>query len=197
MKKVFLGTIIIFLALSTQAQTITKPFFGTTQSIKLSAFCKKYQCKAIMPKNGIGYTLFAPRTTGRTVLLYEYDKKKQLRYVNIYLEDEYRSNYSIGTSGSVILADLVYTALGKKFTIQKNQFNETLSRDIMDCFNNARYVPEENFEHLTRAMFTGYVTLEVEKRKVKYRVACSARFSGRTKEEWMPAFWIQLLDQKN
>jgi hypothetical protein len=201
MKKVILFlSISVFLAFFVFAQDKKfTPLLGSTLDIAKSTFCKKYQCVAQYDNQKKIFTHFILNMPdddpifferlGRTELFVSEDKKKQLVSISVYLRQNFKSNYSAKDDENIMLADLIYSAVGKKLKLDKYKGN---SPEINECFFRAGAAPKENIEHLTRVLTTGDVTLQTEKKKVKYQAVCSRRFNGSTPEMYTPAFWISI-----
>jgi hypothetical protein len=216
--KYWISILLSFMMVScfSQAQNKTSvPLLGSTQDITKSEFCKQYKCQSMPRENGLGYLLALPSDLSwdeimqfesskgktqpqlwsefRTIMFSKYDTKKQLINIEFQLQDEFRNNRVIQSDQSKMLADAMRYAVGKILPLDTS-LGEKYSPDISECFAQARAFPKENFEPLTRILMTGEITLQVDKRKLKYRAVCSRRFNGSTKEEYRPAFWIEIPD---
>jgi hypothetical protein len=179
--------------------------FGSNQDMSKSTFCKIYKCQAKYDKqlNIItSYVLNLPNdnpkfydAVGRMRLLYKYDERKQLVYVNFWLRENFKSNRTINSDESKVLADFLSYAVGKKLATTENYVGK-FSPDVVECFASAREVPKENIEPLTRVMFTGEIMLQVDKKKVKYRAVCSRAFNGSNSKKYLPAFWLEIIPER-
>lgn len=192
------------------------PLLGSKQNIEISTFCKKYKCKLMPRENGIGYILELPGdetwadiiytnrlyhkntvqlwSEYRTIMRIMEDRKTgQLAEISFTLRENFRSNLGTYIPETIMLADAIYYAVGKRLPLDKSG-GELYSRDVNDCFLDSRAFPEENYNKVTRsrAMLTGEITLQVAKKKAKYRVACSASTNGSTPKMYSPAFWIEI-----
>jgi hypothetical protein len=206
MKNVFhmLTTGIFLASCLCNAQTQSqKVMLGTIQDIAKSSFCKKYQCQPKYDEQ-VGvlsyYILNIPRQDpgfftklGRVQLLPDYDSKKQLTYIAVNLQEDSKTNIGINYFESIMLADLVYSVVGTKLTLKK-QFDFSYSPDISDCFSDVRFKPKENFALQRRQMLSGVTKLQVDNKKVKYRVVCMWTQSSRDTKMYFPTFEIEVLN---
>jgi hypothetical protein len=180
------------------------PLLGSIQSITKSPFCKKYKCIIEYDSQKKIFTNFVLVISGddpndknletyeKTRLHFSEDKKQQLVYLQVWLREDFKSNMGTNSLESVMLADLMYYAVGGKRLPLSKSMGEDYAPAISDCFLKSRGLQKENFEPLTRVMSTGEVMLQVDKKKVKYRTVCSSRFGGSKPEYYMPAFWIEI-----
>ena len=205
MKKVLyvVGIGILLVSCLSNAQTQNQTtLLGTTKDISKSEFCKKYQCQ---PKYDMQagilthYILNIPRQDpgffnklGRVQLLPDHDAKKQLVYVAVNLQEDSKSNQGINYFESVMLADLLYSFVGKKLTLKK-QFDFNYSPDISDCFSDVRFNPKENFESQRRLVLTGATKLQLDNKQTKYRAVCMWTQSSRDAKMYLPTFEIEIL----
>ncbi len=193
----------IFLAFSGVAQQSKFiPLLGSTQDFAKSSFCKKYKCVAKYTgefKLFDHFVLTLPNDNpnfyedlGQTILIIKEDKKKQLTYIELQLMQMFKSNENADPSATIMLADLLYYVINKKFLIKKDRFGD-FSPDINNCFYRARVYPKENIDNLsTRLFMTGETTLQIDKKKVKYQVTCNVGFEGTRSEHYMPIFTIEI-----
>jgi hypothetical protein len=197
---VVLCVFISFLGVAQQSKLL--PLLGSTQDFTKSPFCKKYKCIAKYTgefKVFSHFVLTLPDDNpnfyedfGQTTLFLAEDKKHQLIVISLWLEQKTKSSYNADPRATVMLADLLYYAVDKKFSITKDRFGD-FSPGINDCFYKARSRPKENIDNLlTRLLMTGEITLQVEKKKVKYQVTCNVGFKGRTPDRYTPAFTIEI-----
>jgi hypothetical protein len=177
------------------------PLLGSTQDFTKSPFCKKYKCIAKYTgefKVFSHFVLSLPdddpafyEDFGQTTIFLKEDKKKQLAYIGVTLIQKSKSSDNADPRATIMLLDLVYYAVGKKFSIFKDRFGD-FSPEINDCFYKAQSRPKENIEELTRISITGEITLEIDKKKVKYQATCSRFSGGRTPELYTPGFTIKI-----
>ena len=212
MKRLFLGIgIVMISACFSQAQNKTLlPLLGSKQIVESSDFCKKYKCKVMPRENGLGYVLQLPRDDTwsdimsypdskgktqpqlwqnyRTLMDVDVDRKTgQIASIEFGLRENFRSNIAIRTSENQMLADAIYHIVGKRLALDKSQ-GEFYSTDIDDCFVLAKSLARDRVS----VMMTGEVTLQVNKKKAKYRAMCSANSNGSTPKMYLPAFWIEI-----
>jgi hypothetical protein len=206
MKKIFhillIGVLVVSCLSIAQTQN-QKVILRTTQDIAKSSFCKKYQCQPKYDKQaGIltHYILNIPRQDpgffdklGRVQLLPNYDSKKQLTYIAVNLQEDSKINIGVNYFESAMLADLLYSTVGKKLELKK-QFDFSYSPDISDCFSDVRFKPKENFDSQRRQMFVGSTKLQVDNKQVKYRVVCMWTQSARDAKMYLPTFEIEILN---
>lgn len=216
MKRTLLG-ILVVLACSSQAQNkLLVPLLGSKQLVESSEFCKKYKCKAMPRENGLGYVLELPGDDAwseiisypsskgknvvqlwskyRTLMNVDVDRKtNQIAYIEFGLRENSRSNFATHKNETLMIADAIYHTVGKRLPIGRSQ-DEPYSPDVNDCFFLSKGLPEENYDSKidARAMLTGEITLQVSKKKVEYRAACSAAFNGSTPKYYSPVFWIEI-----
>ncbi len=179
------------------------PLLGSTQDISKSEFCKIYKCKAVYDKEKgflTHYILNLPgdnpaffKTTGRTEMSIKYDSKKQIIFFEFRLQEDSRNNRIIANNESKMLADAMRYFVGKMLPLDKN-YKGDHSSDVDECFAGFKEAPRGNLDPYKRIMLTGEISLQVDKRKVKYRAACSRAFNGSTKEMYSPTFWIEIPD---
>jgi hypothetical protein len=203
MKRFFSLTVLCFFAISLTfgQQKKPVPLLGSTQDVTKSLFCKKYKCVAKYTgefKVFSHFVLTLPdddpdfyENFGQTTLFIKEDKKSQLAYIGVQLIQKQKSSENADQRATIMLADLVYYAVDKQFSITKDRFGD-FSPEINDCFYKAQSRPKENIDELTRVLMTGEILLQVEKKKVKYRASCSRRFNGRTIDRYTPMFWIEI-----
>ena len=216
MKGFFVGISVVLLSvcLSEAESKVSVPLLGSKQVVESSEFCKKYKCRAMPRENGLGYVLELPTDLPwsdimdylsskgkvqpqlwreyRTLMDVSVDRKTgQVAAIEFGLRENSRGNKGTHRAESVMLADAIYYITGKRLILNKSQ-GELYSRDISDCFVFARGFIKENISPLTRVMMTGEVTLQVDKKKAKYRGVCSANSNGSTPQTYLPAFWIEI-----
>jgi hypothetical protein len=178
------------------------PLLGDTQDFTKSPFCKNYKCTVKYDNQKKIFTHFVLNIPddnpnffedyGRTELFVGEDKKRQLVNIEVQLRQDSKDNFAINNFESVMLADLIYYAVGGKRLPLSKSVGEDYAPTITDCFFKTGGSPKENFEPLTRVMSTGEVMLQVDKKKVKYRTVCSSRLGGRTPRLYTPVFWIEI-----
>lgn len=219
MKQLWLGVLLLAsVACFSQAQNQTRPLLGSKQNVEKSGFCKKYKCKKMPEDIGLGYILelpndelwddiqYYPSSKGknvaelwsiyRTTMDFSLDEKtKQIKHISFWLRQNFRGNKGTYVQETLMLADAIYYAMGKRLTLGTS-LGEPYAPDISDCFLTSRAVQKENIERLTRVMMTAEVMLETEKRKAQARAVCSSRFNGSTPDRYMPAFWIEITPEK-
>jgi hypothetical protein len=196
---VVLCVFISFLGVAQQSKPI--PLLGSTQDFTKSPFCKKYKCVAKYTgefKVFNHFVLTLPDDNpnfyedfGQTTLFLKEDKKYQLIVISLWLQEKQKSSDNADQRATIMLADLVYYAVGKKFSITKDRFGD-FSPEINNCFYKAQSRPKENIEELTRVLMTGEIILQIDKKKVKYQATCSRRFNGGAPDRYMPAFTIEI-----
>ena len=212
MKRLFLGIgIVMISACFSQAQNkMLVPLLGSKQIVESSEFCKKYKCKAMPRANGLGYVLQLPgddtwsdimsypNSKGqmqpqlwrdyRTLMYVKVDRKtQQVASIEFGLRENFRGNIATHTSENQMLADAIYHIVGKRLSLNKSQ-GEFYSTEIDDCFVLAKSLARDKVS----VMMTGEVTLQVDKKKAKYRAICSANSNGSTPKMYLPAFWIEI-----
>lgn len=216
MKQILLVIGVLFTsACFSQAQNkVFIPLMGSKQLVESSEFCKKYKCKAMPRENGLGYVLELPSdrpwsdimdvyrgksqpqmwSKFRTLMYVSVDRKtEQIASIEFQLRENFRSNFATQKNETLMIADAVYYAVGKRLSLGRSQ-DEPYSPDVNDCFFLSKGIPEENYDSKidARAMLTGEITLQASKKKVKYRAACSAAFNGSTPKFYRPVFWIEI-----
>ena len=216
MKRIFFGILLALICSSLAQNKLLVPLLGSKQLVESSEFCKKYKCRAMPRENGLGYVLELPSdetwsdimnytsskgkiqaqlwSQYRTLMNVDVDRKTdQIASIDFQLRENFRSNFATHKNESLMIADAVYYAVGKRLPIGRSQ-DEPYSPDVNDCFFYSKGLPEENYDSKidARAMLTGEITLQISKKKVKYRAACSAAFNGSTPKFYRPAFWIEI-----
>ncbi len=203
-----------------QAQSkIPVPLLGSKQDILPSEFCKKYKCQLISRGIGVGYVLQLSgdidwntiksfknsKLLNQAQLLSQYRtvfslkeerKSKQIALFTFDLRENSKSNFATYAPETVMLADFMYYAVGKRLPLGKSA-GESFAPDINDCFFNTKGRPKENIEELTRVMLTGQITTQIGSKKVQYRTLCSTRFEGSTPKMYSPWFSLEIPSMKD
>jgi hypothetical protein len=218
MKNKLLFTVLLslsFIGVAQQNQATKPPIpllLGSNQIFEKSNFCKKYKCIPMPKQNGADFILDLPGEPTWATLKKDYPKKgnielwqdekttlsadmdaktKEISRISIELRKEFTSNFGTYPPETLVIQDLIYQAVGKKYPITGGGPGP-VADDISMCFSAVRFTPEENISRNERLLFKGTVMLQVKKKKVPFIATCSVPYGYSKEKMYQPWFTIEI-----